>query len=137
MRVSHARQRQDESFCYRNGSCAAGSNLFRFELLAQRGGIWVDTDVVCLRPFEFPEELLFFEEPDAEMATCVLKAPAGHPALRWAAEACRQARPDVLAGRIDGVFPTGCLFEQLKRRYGVASAYCGRSRSYLNVTVMV
>ena len=43
---------QSEYFTYKKGpgagSHAAFSNLFRYKLLADRGGWWVDTDVVCL-----------------------------------------------------------------------------------------
>lgn len=35
---------------YRNGSFALASNLFRYELQRRRAGLWVDTDVVCVRP---------------------------------------------------------------------------------------
>jgi hypothetical protein len=39
-------------YAYPNGSVSAFSNDFRFELLHRRGGVWVDTDVVCLRPMD-------------------------------------------------------------------------------------
>lgn len=29
------------------------SNLFRYKLLAEKGGFWVDSDTVCLRPYTF------------------------------------------------------------------------------------
>jgi hypothetical protein len=32
------------------GSPTAFSNLFRYELLSRHGGIWMDVDVLCLRP---------------------------------------------------------------------------------------
>jgi hypothetical protein len=35
------------------GSYAGFANLFRFKLLAERGGLWADLDVVCLKPFGF------------------------------------------------------------------------------------
>jgi hypothetical protein len=35
------------------GSLANFANLFRYKLLYERGGWWVDADVVCLRPFDF------------------------------------------------------------------------------------
>ena len=40
---------------------AAFSDIFRYKLLAERGGYWVDTDVVCLRPFEFVHEHAFVQ----------------------------------------------------------------------------
>jgi len=35
------------------GSYAGFANLFRYKLLLDHGGVWCDTDVVCLKPFDF------------------------------------------------------------------------------------
>lgn len=35
-------------FKYANGSYAGFSNLFRYAVLASEGGLWADTDVICL-----------------------------------------------------------------------------------------
>lgn len=35
------------------GSLTAFSDLFRFKLLLEKGGWWVDLDIVCLKPFDF------------------------------------------------------------------------------------
>lgn len=34
---------------------AAFSDLFRYKLLIDKGGWWVDTDIICLKPFVFPD----------------------------------------------------------------------------------
>ena len=66
------------------GSYAAFSNLFRYKLLLDHGGIWSDTDVVCLKPFEFPEYAIAVEhnppevaggQPSVRFTNCVLKVP--------------------------------------------------------------
>src|SRR5262245_37671742 len=44
------------------GSLAAFSDWFRFELLYRFGGWWADTDVVCLKPLNFPQELVLASE---------------------------------------------------------------------------
>ena len=53
-------------FYYRRGagggSVSAFANLFHFKFLLERGGWWVDTDMVCLRRFDFPEPILFASE---------------------------------------------------------------------------
>jgi hypothetical protein len=41
------------------GSYATFSDLFRARLLYELGGIWVDMDVVCLRPFGFEAPYVF------------------------------------------------------------------------------
>ncbi len=52
---------RDNIFCYPHGfgkgSYSAFSNLFRYKLILDRGGWWVDTDVVSLRPFQFDDRL--------------------------------------------------------------------------------
>src|SRR4051812_19813754 len=41
-------------FQYKHSKSYAGfANFFRYQLLLQKGGWWVDTDVVCLKPFLF------------------------------------------------------------------------------------
>ena len=81
-----------EYFTYKKekgaGSHAAFSNLFRYKLLADRGGWWVDTDVVCLSSeipafdefFAFQEHnvvngaVLFFRRRDPLMLECLDEA---------------------------------------------------------------
>src|SRR6267154_6333445 len=38
------------------------SNFFRYKLLMERGGWWVDTDIICLKPFNFAAEFVFSSE---------------------------------------------------------------------------
>jgi Glycosyltransferase sugar-binding region containing DXD motif len=40
-------------------SFAGFSNFFRFKLLLERGGWWSDSDVVCLKPYNFDEPYVF------------------------------------------------------------------------------
>jgi hypothetical protein len=56
----------------------AFSDVFRFKLLHDRGGIWVDLDVACLRPFRLTHEYCFQTWPGTEaVGTCFLAAPRG------------------------------------------------------------
>src|SRR5260221_760110 len=67
------------------GSYAGFANLFRYKLLLDHGGIWCDSDVVCLRPFDFTDEYVIGRErlpphvasgdDTTRLATCVLKTP--------------------------------------------------------------
>jgi len=70
---------------YGKGSYSAFSNVFRYKLLLERGGWWVDTDVVCLKPFEFSDSYVFATEYDKDgsiyCATCTFRCPAGAPIL--------------------------------------------------------
>ena len=59
------------------GTFASFADAFRYKLLLERGGWWVDTDAVCLQPFQAASEHLLALEPDRTIATGVIKAPAG------------------------------------------------------------
>lgn len=87
-----------EVFTYRDQpSTSAFSNLFRYKLLAERGGWWVDSDLVCLAPFDFAGDTVLAGERvrgEAVVATAALRLPAGHPLAAWAwerAAACDRA----------------------------------------------
>ena len=58
------------------GTPIAFSNLFRAELLYQRGGLYVDLDVLCLNPYDFNKRYVFSEQIDSgwewHVATCIL-----------------------------------------------------------------
>jgi mannosyltransferase OCH1-like enzyme len=88
-------------FEYRDFKSYAGfSNFFRYKLLLERGGWWADTDIVCLRPFDFEDEHVFATElfEGAEVITSgVVKAPARSPAMDYAWQVCRRKDPAQLA----------------------------------------
>jgi len=60
---------------------AAFANLFRYKLLLGKGGFWADTDVVCLRPFNFEMNYVFAQEKNEngiyDINNNVIKAPQG------------------------------------------------------------
>jgi hypothetical protein len=63
------------------------SNLFRYRLLLERGGIWADADVVCLRPFDFTDDYLlgferWAEEGPEKVASCVIGVSPGCELMR-------------------------------------------------------
>ncbi len=97
-----------EIFFYRHGagrgSAAAFSNLFRYKLLLERGGWWADTDVVCLRQFDFAEPIVIASEriPKGIQATnAVFKLPPGHAVARLCYEAAsREDRAKLTWGKI-------------------------------------
>jgi hypothetical protein len=67
-------------FGRKKGSYAGFANVFRYKLLLERGGWWVDLDTVCLRPFDFPSEYVFSSEMDKGVDVVdlgAMKIPAG------------------------------------------------------------
>lgn len=57
------------------------SDLFRYKLLQEQGGIWVDMDVTCLRPFDFPGPYAFRPHRVGVVGS-ILKCPPGSPLMR-------------------------------------------------------
>ena len=89
-------------FQYRDIPSYAGfANYFRYKLLLDRGGWWADTDVVCLRPFDFDEPYVFASElmPDGRVLASagVIKAPAGCEAMAYAWGCCLARDPNELS----------------------------------------
>lgn len=79
-------------FTYRDHHSYSGfSNYFRYRLLLERGGCWVDMDLVALQPLSFDAEHVFSSE-DAKgeqfVTTSFIKAPAGSPVMQRAWEVC-------------------------------------------------
>lgn len=51
------------------------TDYFRSVLLRDRGGWWVDSDVVCLRPFDFGSEYVFGWQDERVIANGVMRVP--------------------------------------------------------------
>jgi hypothetical protein len=76
---------QAEFFVYESGfgkgSPAAFANLFRYKLLAERGGWWVDTDVVCLSG-SIPDYPRFVSrQDDGFVNNAVMRFEPRHPVM--------------------------------------------------------
>lgn len=85
-------------FQYKGSPSFAGfANSFRYKLLLERGGWWADTDTICLKPFDFPEEYVFSSEINYKgrevVNSGVIKAPAGSSVMAYAWEVCRNKNP--------------------------------------------
>jgi mannosyltransferase OCH1-like enzyme len=87
-------------FQYKDRPSYAGfANYFRYQLLLERGGWWADTDVVCLRPFDFAPEYVFASEAAGGRIVVnngVIKAPAESEIMACAVGVCQTKRPDQL-----------------------------------------
>jgi hypothetical protein len=71
---------------------------FRGELLFQRGGIWLDLDMVLNRPFDYTDDCVIGGEKEPDGSTrpvLVLKMPAGAPIMRWYLDRIKELDPDV------------------------------------------
>ena len=84
-------------FRYREHDTVSGfSNFFRYKLLLERGGWWVDTDLICLRPFTFEGDYVFASELSkgaAVVTSSAIKAPRGSEAMKFAWDFCNARDP--------------------------------------------
>jgi len=84
-------------FQYQHSKSYAGfANFFRYKLLLSKGGWWADLDIICLKPFSFPEEHVFASERngDTQVATSgVIKAPPASEVMEYAWQTCRSKDP--------------------------------------------
>jgi hypothetical protein len=130
VRIRDARElfNPEDFFVYEGGfgqgSPSAFSNLFRYKLLAQQGGWWIDTDVVCLAR-DIPPFKEFFAREDAGLVNAaVLFFEAGHPLMvRCFDEAVRLGRA-VRWGDTGPRLFTRVLKEQARDGDALASPVC-------------
>lgn len=99
---------ESEVFTGRNGSFAAFSDWFRYELLKRGLGTWVDTDMYLLHPLEMRAPYLFGEESPGIINNAILRLPANSPII-----------PHLLKPFREGAIPRGLTWRQrlpLQRR---------------------
>ncbi len=76
-------------FKYKDRDSYSGfSNIFRYQLLLERGNYWVDTDVICLSPFNIKSDYVFASavesgEHSAHVESCVIRAPHGSEIMEY------------------------------------------------------
>jgi mannosyltransferase OCH1-like enzyme len=87
-------------FTYREHKTYAGfANFFRYKLLLEKGGWFVDSDTICVRPFDFSDEYVFSSEGiNARQLPNVgaMKVPPGSAIMQYAWNACNQFEPSDL-----------------------------------------
>jgi len=72
----------------RTRSLAPFADWFRYRLLFERGGIWADADMVCLKPFDYAQARVFGWQDEELINNAVIGLPAGDPLAKWMADAC-------------------------------------------------
>jgi hypothetical protein len=72
----------------RTQSLALFADWFRYRLLFERGGIWADADVICLKPFEYAKPEVFAWQDDHYINNAVLGLSVGDPLASWLASCC-------------------------------------------------
>jgi tetratricopeptide (TPR) repeat protein len=85
------------------GSFAAFSNLFRFKMLCDKGGIWADSDVLCLRPLHDLPAAAVGRVDNKWLNGAILKFSAGHPVCQELALKIEMLGCDLELGQTAGL----------------------------------
>jgi len=91
VRLRDAQQLLSRSLIFHDrhtGSLAPFADWFRYRLLLERGGLWADADVVCLRPLTCSGPLVFGWADDKLVNNAVLGMRSGHPLAAWMCAVC-------------------------------------------------
>ena len=97
---------ESEIFRYKNGSVSAFSNVFRYKMIFDKGGYWVDTDLICLKYFDFTDEYILSCEPingyqQSKLNPCIMKAPRLSIPMFEGFKICLNNKQNVLDGKIE------------------------------------
>ncbi len=93
-------------FGHGKGSYAGFSDLFRYKLLFDKGGIWVDMDIVCLQPFDIKVDYFFRWHHKTKAVGNILKCPKGSPIMEWCYQ---QAKEQISSENKDWMLPLRIL----------------------------
>lgn len=88
---------REKIFKYKDRDSYAGfANLFRYKLLLEKGGFWVDLDVIYIKPFNFSKEYIFSGTKEwkkinlfnmsSHIQNCVIGAPVGSEIMQYCYE---------------------------------------------------
>jgi len=82
----------DSKLRWGKGSYAGFSDIFRYKLLYDKGGWWVDMDLTCLKPFDFEEDYFFRSHWKFKVVGNAMKCPKGSTLML---DCYNQARAEV------------------------------------------
>jgi hypothetical protein len=77
-----------------SGSPAPHADLFRYRMLTRTDEVWVDADMLCMRPWEIGSRAVFgWEKPGRLVCNAVLRLPADSAALSRLVAFCADPHP--------------------------------------------
>ena len=121
----------DKIFKYNTGSYAGFSNWFRYALIAKHGGFWVDMDEICIRSFDFDDDLVLCRCADGLFNTTPIYAKPNHPLMIEMAKVCAnfQNREGAKFGAVGGLRPlTRAIVKMQLQEHGLPFYYFGIGR---------
>ncbi len=100
----------DSKLKWGKGSYAGFSDIFRYKLLYEKGGWWVDMDLTCLKPFDFEEDYFFRSHWKYKVVGNAMKCPKGSKLML---DCYNQARLDVKADNLNWHKPIEILNQHI------------------------
>jgi hypothetical protein len=97
------------------GSVAGFSDIFRYKLLYEKGGWWVDMDITCLKPFDTNVPYLFRPHHELLLVGNIMKVPKGSKLML---DCYEEAIKNVDANNRDWHKPIEILINNVKK-YGL------------------
>ena len=76
------RYKNANQFGHGKGSVSGFSDIFRYKLLYEKGGWWVDMDVTCLEPLDIKEPYFFRSHHELNVVGNVMKCPPKSELMR-------------------------------------------------------
>lgn len=99
-------------FGHGKGSVSGFSDIFRYKLLYDHGGWWVDMDVTCLKPFDHEEPYYFRAHHELPLVGNVMKCPQGSELMLRCYE---EALASVNSENTDWHLPIEILIKHVKQ----------------------
>ncbi len=78
----------EEIFLYSTGTYSVFADWFRWKLLYEKGGFWVDMDQICIKHFDFDTDLIFAKQTIGSVAVGVLGFPPKHELCAFMENIC-------------------------------------------------
>ncbi|MBL7777703.1 MAG: hypothetical protein JNK66_05310 [Chitinophagales bacterium] len=76
------RYKNKSQFGHGKGSVAGFSDIFRYKLLFDKGGWWVDMDITCLKPLDYEKPYFFRKHHNLNVVGNVMKCPKGSELMK-------------------------------------------------------
>ena len=105
------RYRFSNQFGHGKGSVSGFSDIFRYKLLYDHGGWWVDMDVTCLRSLDMEKPYFFRPHHELTLVGNVMKCPKGSELM---ARCYEQASQQVDENNTDWHLPIEILVRNVK-----------------------
>lgn len=106
------RYKHTNSFGHGKGSVSGFSDIFRYKLLYDHGGWWVDMDMTCLKVLDFDEPYVFRNHHELAVVGNAMKCPKGSPVML---DCYNEASERVTEENRDWHLPITILNEQIEK----------------------